>query len=109
MAAPDTSNAQVRGKRGSTRESKNVAAEKAQRLLNDPAFEAGVDRVRNGLVTALEELKSDGQPETEAYERELCRALRTLKSVTRAISMTVQGQALRLADFKPQQPEGEGE
>lgn len=109
----DTGNAQIRrdAEPKRKRESDSVAAEDARRLLDDPAFKKGVDRVRDGLVAELEKLQSDGQPETEAYERELCRALRTLKRVTRAISTTVQGQALRIAEFKPQpiRDEGEGE
>ena len=60
---------------------------------------AGIDRVRDGLVAELENLKHDGQSETDAYEREICRALRTLKSVTRAVSLTVQGQAFKASDI----------
>jgi len=95
---PDRSNAHVR--RGG-RADPGVVAEEARRLLDDPAFQLGVNRVRDGLVAELENIKTDGSAEMEAYEREICRALRTLNTVTRAISTTVQGQALRMADFKP--------
>lgn len=105
----DRGNAHVRGQRRGKRAEPEVAAAEAQRLLDDPAFTAGVNRVRDGLVAGLESIKSDGSAEGEAYEREICRALRTLKSVTRAINTTVQGQALRLADFRPRAVEDENE
>lgn len=114
---PDRGNAHVRRERGQRkrgeqeeprrREQTDVKAAEAQRLLDDPAFVRAREVVREGLLTELEAIKHDGQSETDAYEREICRALRTLKSVTRAIQMTVQGQKLRLADFRPQAAEEE--
>lgn len=105
MAKPDTSNAHVR--KGGRRQSPDVQADEAQRLLDDPAFKRGVSAVREGVINELERIKHDGQPETDDYERELCRTLRTLKSVERAIAMGVQGQKLRLAEFRPVEPEPE--
>lgn len=102
---PDTSNAHVR--KGGARQSPNVQADEAQRLLDDPAFIRGFGAVREGVINELERIKHDGQPELDDYERELCRTLRTLHSVKRAIALGVQGQKLRLADFKPIEPEPE--
>lgn len=102
----DTSNAQVR--RGSAaRKAADTQASEAQRLLDDPAFIRGFDAVREGMINELSNLKHDGQPETDAYERELCRTLRTLNSLKRAISLGVQGQKLRLAEFRPAEPNSE--
>lgn len=105
MAKPDTSNAQIR--KGGRRQAPDVQAEEAQRLLDDPAFIRGFDAVREGVINELEAIKHDGQPQTDDYERELCRTLRTLNSVKRAIALGVQGQQLRLAEFRPVEPEPE--
>lgn len=99
MAKADTGNAHIR--KTSRRESPEVQSEDAKRLLNDPAFERGVERVREGLVAELENFKSSGSPEDEDYEREICRSLRTLKRVRLAIAGSVQGQTLREAGFRP--------
>ncbi len=96
MADVDKGNAHIRS---SKRQSGAVVAAEARRLLDDPAFNAGIDRVRDGLVAELENIKHDGQPETDAYEREICRALRMLKSLTRSISLTVQGEAFKAHDI----------
>lgn len=104
MAKPDTSNAHIR-KPKSRREAPDLKAKDAQRLLDDPAFIRGYDAVRDGLINELEGLKHDGSDSMLDYEAEICRTLRTLKSVKRAIALGVQGQQLRLADFKPVEPE----
>jgi hypothetical protein len=106
VTKPDTSNAQIR-KESSKRKSPDAAANEAQRLLDDPAFIRGFDAVREGVLNELEAIKHDGQTETDDYERELCRTLRTLKSVRRAIALGVQGQKLRLAEFRAGEPEPE--
>lgn len=106
MAKPDTGNAHVR-KRTGKREQPDQQAAEAQRLLDDPAFQRGFDAVRDGLINELEAIKHDGSSAIDDYERELCRTLRTLRSVKRAISLGVQGQKLRLAEFRPVEPEGE--
>ena len=103
----DTKNAHVRGKTRSRRQTPDVKAEDAQRLLNDPAFIRGFEAVKEGMINEIVNLKHDGQPQTDAYERELCRTLRTLNSVKRAIAIGVQGQKLRLAEFQPQATNGE--
>ena len=105
MARPDPNNAHIR--KTSKRESPDVKAEEAQRLLEDPAFKRAFESMREGLVNELENLKHDGQPETDDYEREICRSLRTLRGIPRAITLAVQGQKLRLADFQAKPPEGE--
>jgi hypothetical protein len=103
----DRKNAQVRGKRQTRREAPDVQADEAQRLLNDPAFIRGFDAVKEGMINEIVNLKHDGQPATDDYERELCRTLRTLNSVRRAIAIGVQGQKLRLAEFQSQGNNGE--
>lgn len=103
--AVDTANAHVR--RGTKRQEPSVAAQEARRLLDDPAFKAGVAKVRDGLVAELEGLKHDGKPETDDFEREVCRALRMLKSVVRAVSITVQGEAFRTGDVTLLRPNTE--
>lgn len=98
MAEADTSNAHIRpasrrGRRKQTearRDSNEVAASEAQRLQQDPAYIKGVELVRSGLVHELEHLQHNGTAEDDAFERECCRALRTLKSVTRAIAVAAQ-------------------
>lgn len=105
MARPDKSNAHVR--KGSKRESSDLKADEAQRLLDDPAFQRGFESVREGMVNEIINLKHDGQAETDDYERELCRTLRTLNSLKRALALGVQGKALRLAEFRPVEPEKE--
>lgn len=104
MAKPDTSNAHIR-KGSSKRESPELQAGEAQRLLDDPAFIRGFDAVREGCIHELEGIKHDGTEMLDDYEREICRTLRTLKSVKRAIALGIQGQKLRLAEFKSQEPE----
>lgn len=106
MAGPDTKNAHIRGDQ-SRRESPDQKAAEAQRLMDDPAFIRGFDAVKEGLVNELSNLQHDGSPEVDAFEREVCRSLRTLQSLKRAISLGVQGQALRLAEFRSQPAAGE--
>ena len=103
----DHKNAHTRDPKTTRRQSGEVKANEAQRLLNDPAYVAGYNRVRDALIYEIENLKHDGMPETDAYERELCRVLRTLTSTKRAMSLGIQGQALREADFKPHAPEAD--
>jgi hypothetical protein len=100
----NTRNAHVR-KASSKRRSDEVTSEEAKRLLDDPAFQRGFENVRNGLIRLLEEMQHDGSTEMKRYEREITRSLRTLNRLKRTIALGVQGQQLRLADFKPQKPE----
>lgn len=104
MSEADTSNAHLR-RQHRKRLSPDVQAEEAQRLLDDPAFVRGFSAVHEGLINEISNLKHDGQPATDDYERELCRTLRTLGSVKRAIALGVQGQRLRLAEYRSQEPE----
>jgi len=102
----DTKNAHVRAET-SKRESNEVLANEAKRLLTDPAYVRGFDLVRTGLISSLENFKHDGSPEADAWEREVCRSLRTLVSTKRAMSAGVQGQQLREAGFRAHDPETE--
>ncbi len=97
--AVNPKNAHVR-KSGSKRQSPDVKADDAQRLLNDPAFERGFNAVREGMIAEIINLKHDGSDETKAFEAECCRVLRTLESLKRAIAVGPQMQMLRLADFQ---------
>jgi len=97
VARADTSNAHVRkGKRGDPA----VKAADASRFLNDPAFVEAFEGVRSQLIEHIENLVMDGTPETAELENELCRTLRSLKGVKRALILTGQKQKLRLADFQ---------
>ena len=97
MAGADTKNAHVR--RETKRQSVEVERSEAQRALEDPAIQRGFDTVRDRLVAELVELKHDGQPETDAFEREVCRCLRTLQSVRRLLSIAVQTGKLESAQI----------
>ena len=108
MSKPDTKNAHLRDK-NPKRETADVHTEEAQHLLKDPAFIRGFDAVKEGMVTEIINLKHDGSEEIKEFEAECCRVLRTLYSLRRAIAVAPQLQNLRLADFKPQEPEPETE
>ena len=102
----DKKNAHIRTST-SRRQAPDVQAEEAQRILNDPAFIRGFEAVKEGMINEIVNLKHDGQQATDDYERELCRTLRTLNSVKRAMAIGIQGQKLRLAEFQSQAPDGE--
>lgn len=93
-------NAQIR--KANSRKDGLTDAENAERLLNDPAFARAHDMLRNAFIEELEMLQHDGRDETTAYEEELCRGLRTLRSIKRLLSQAVQKKTLRLAEFRPQ-------
>ena len=99
MAKSNTKNAHIRAE--VKPEQPADVANDADRLLNDPAFQKAFDSVESQLVKFLKEYQHDGSPETDANEREICRSLRTLYRVRRAVTMTVQGQKLRAVDFSP--------
>lgn len=96
----DNKNAHIRQETPSRRQDKDILAEEAKRILDDPAFQRGFNAVRDGLISAIENSKSDGGQEQENYERELCRSLRTLNTIKRNISLGIQGQTLRLANYQ---------
>ena len=104
MARRPAKNAHVRTA-STKRRSDEVLSDEARRLLDDPAFQRGFDNVREGCVSLLENLQHDGSEATDRYEREICRTLRTMSRLKRVITIGVQGQQLRLADFKPQDKE----
>lgn len=101
----DTKNAHKRPEKSTRRESGEVQANEAQRLLNDPAYIKGFNAVRDALIRTLEEFQHSGSREDDDFEREVCRSLRTLTRTKRAMSVGIQGQALRDADFRPHPPE----
>lgn len=106
MARPDTSNAHVR--EGARQKPDKLAAD-AERLVNDPAFLRAYNAVRDELVRRIESFQpSFGEGtshENDAYERELCRSLRTLSRLRTAIGGAPMLQLLREAGFRPKQPE----
>jgi hypothetical protein len=87
----------------------SVAAGQAQRLLDDPAFTKAFNAVRGECIRQIEGLINDGSPETDEIEREICRTLRTLNGVKRALSISTQGQTLREHRFGPRLAESEPE
>lgn len=97
--AANVDNAQVRTE-DTRRQHPDVKAAEAQRLLDDPAFIRAFDAVQEGMINEIINLRHDGKAETDDYERECCRTLRTLSSVRRALRLGVQGQTLRLAEFQ---------
>lgn len=106
MAKPaDTSNAHLRS--SGARQSSETIAEDAHRLLNDPAFVRGFERVREGCVRQLEAIEHDGSGRLYDYEQEICRTLRTLNSLKRSIAAVVDGQKLRVANFARVNEKGE--
>jgi len=105
----DSRNAHVRGGEERRRRAPDVEADEARRILDDPAFIRGHDRLRNELIRRIEEFKSGGTGEDEEYQLELCRSLRTLKSLRQMIGATIQGQTLREAGFRPRNPDTQDE
>jgi len=106
MARVNTKNAHIR-KDTQPDKTNEVAADDAQRILEDPAFVRGFDETREGIIKLLEEIRHDGSDDMNNYERELCRTLRSLTCIKRIIGLGVQRQQLRAVDFKPQQKEAE--
>lgn len=84
-----------------------MKAEQAQRLLDDPAFVDAMLAVKTEVVQQIEGLVQDGTQETTELERELCRTLRTLNGVKRALTKKTQGQTLREHNFRPRAAESE--
>ncbi len=96
----DTENAHRRTRRR-RKVSRGTLSEDANRLLNDPAMTHAFDTIRDSMIREIEELRHDGQQATVDYEMELCRVLRTLSSLKRALALSTQVDQLRLADFQP--------
>lgn len=103
----DRNNAHKRSEKSLRRQSGEVEAEDAKRLLNDPAYQRGFENVRNALISLIENFQHDGSPEADANEREICRSLRTLTRTKRAMALGIQGQVLKAADFRPHAPNDE--
>ncbi len=64
-------------------------------------------QMEHAIVNLIVETQHDGSPEADAAEREMCRSLRTLKRLPRIMFRVLQGEQLRLADFRPHDPEGD--
>lgn len=108
MARPDTKNAHVRrGSEKPQRGERSQALLDAERLMEDPAFQNAVSDMEHAIVSLIVETQHDGSPEADAAEREMCRSLRTLKRLPRLLQRKLQGEQLRLADFRPHDPEGD--
>lgn len=80
----------------------SAEAEEAQRLLDDPAFQRAYHRVRDGLIGEIERYRSQGQPEDDAYLLEVCRSLRTLHGLRKAIGAADHRAALKAANYRSQ-------
>lgn len=102
-AQSDTTNAHVRLQ--TRRQRPDVLAEEASRLLSDPAFVRAFEAVKEGMVNEIITMKHDGSSHSDDFERECCRTLRTLNSLKRALTLGVQGQRLRLAEYRSHKPE----
>lgn len=97
MAKASTKNAHIREDK-SKRQAPEIKASDSTRLLNDPAFVEVFERLRNRALQQLEAITSDGSSESDAYEREWCRILRTLNWVKRDLVTVGQKEQLRLAN-----------
>ena len=103
--AVDTKNAHVRGEQPKKqRGQKSQQAMDAERLFNDPAVQDAMSHMEQAIVNLIVETQSDGSPEAEDAEREMCRSLRTLKRLPRIMFRVLQGEKLRAADFRPHEP-----
>lgn len=89
----------------SRRQDPNVLAEDAKRLLRDPVFQRAIVDEEQRIMVAIADGVSDGSPEFEAQERELCRELRTLQRLKARILYQPQNQQLRDAGFRSSSPE----
>jgi len=107
VSKADTSNAHVRANQPRQRGQRSHQSLEAERLYNDPAFQEAVSTVERGIVDLIVNTPNDGSPEAENAEREMCRSLRTLKRLPRVMLRVMQGEQLRLADFRAHDPEGE--
>ncbi len=100
----DGKNAHIR--KGGKRQSPEVVADEAKQLLDNPAFQRAFDGLEASIVDLIVKTPSDGSPEHEAAEREMCRSLRNLHALKSKLAKTVQGQQLREVDFRPTGSEG---
>ena len=91
-------NAQIRGVIPGTKQP--TAADDAHRLMSDPALQKAFAELRMSIVGQIERLVIDGEPTTTAIEAELCRTLRVVSGVKRALGLALQGQILRDHDFR---------
>lgn len=109
MPRVDTKNAHVREpKRDEKSKAPTQETLDADRLFNDPAFVRSMTMMERGIVDLIVNTPHDGSPEADAAEREMCRSLRTLKRLPTVMTKLLQGQQLRLADFRAHAPNEEG-
>ncbi len=87
--------------RGGTlnRESMNAFSADVMRLMDDPTFVKLWDMIENEIIELITDPqnKNDGSPEFDNFERELCRQLRTMKSLKRIMMAVSAGGSLREA------------
>lgn len=107
MPRADTNNAHIRGAPVADKKSREPSqlSKEADRLLNDPVFQRAMDVTEEAVLNLICQGRHDGSAEFEAAEREMCRTLRTLRSLRRVLTRTLQGEQLRLADFRSQPPD----
>lgn len=98
MSKADTKNAHIRSQ--TKKQKEESFAEGAHRLLSDPAFREALKRLKDQLVNSLTSTQHDGSENMDNYERETCRMLRTMSSFERLLTMALQGQDLRQANFR---------
>lgn len=77
------------------RDSAEVAANDASRLLNDPAFKRAIERIRSDLVGKIASHEHDGTEDDDAFDLERCRELRTLERIVRKIAAGPAWQSLK--------------
>lgn len=79
----------------SKRQNIDTQALEIERLWDDPAFQRVFSMTEKGLIDAIMNNKHDGSVEFENYERELCRQLRTMKSLKSIMVAISAGRSLR--------------
>lgn len=77
------------------RQSAEVAANDATRLLNDPAFKLAVQRVTEDITRNIRRHEHDGSEAADLKDLELCRELRVLEKVVSKIGGQSQRGALQ--------------
>lgn len=95
----DTGNAHVRPEAQTKDAESQQLAAAVMRLGNDPDFRRVIEKMRSETVRLIENIQTDGAPETEQYERELCRTLRTLHAFPRLFVKVEANERLKASDF----------
>lgn len=77
------------------RDSAEVAANDALRVLNDRAFKQAISDIRSDLVEKIVTHAHDGTEADDAFDLERCQELRTLERIVRKLRAGTDWQALR--------------